>query len=111
MIHKARFENFKALRDVEVTFESRLTVLVGPNGSGKTSVLAGIHSASQFATGRQKEQIFSGGYRLDFFASRSNAAAAASEARPDMALEVEFAELGIAWQFQVLANPLARLPN
>ena len=42
MIHRAKFQNFKALRDVEVTFDSRLTVLVGPNGSGKTSVLEGI---------------------------------------------------------------------
>jgi predicted ATPase len=42
MIHRAKFQNFKALRDVEVTFDSRLTVLVGPNGSGKTSVLKGI---------------------------------------------------------------------
>lgn len=43
MIHRAKFQNFKALRDVEITFDSRLTVLVGPNGSGKTSVLQGIH--------------------------------------------------------------------
>lgn len=42
MIHRAKFQNFKALRDVEVTFDSRLTVLVGPNGSGKTSVLQGV---------------------------------------------------------------------
>ena len=42
MIHRAKFQNFKALRDVEVTFDSRLTVLVGPTGSGKTSVLQGI---------------------------------------------------------------------
>jgi predicted ATPase len=49
MIHKAKFQNFKALRDVEITFDSRLTVLVGPNGSGKTSVLQGMHSLSQLA--------------------------------------------------------------
>jgi Fe-S cluster assembly ATPase SufC len=42
MITRAKFQNFKALRDVEITFDSRLTVLVGPNGSGKTSVLRGI---------------------------------------------------------------------
>src|SRR5262245_22149958 len=42
MIRKAKFENFKGLRAVEVTFDSRFTVLVGPNGSGKTSVLEGI---------------------------------------------------------------------
>jgi DNA repair exonuclease SbcCD ATPase subunit len=41
MIHRAKFQNFKALRDVEVTFDSRLTVIVGPNGSGKTSLLQG----------------------------------------------------------------------
>jgi hypothetical protein len=33
MITRAKFENFKALRDVEITFDSRLTVLVGPNCS------------------------------------------------------------------------------
>lgn len=44
MIHKAKFENFKGLKDVEVTFDSRFTVLVGPNGTGKTSVLEGIHA-------------------------------------------------------------------
>jgi Fe-S cluster assembly ATPase SufC len=44
MITRAKFQNFKALRDVEVTFDSRLTVIVGPNGSGKTSVLQGIDS-------------------------------------------------------------------
>src|ERR1700722_13048381 len=48
MITRAKFENFKALRDVEITFDSRLTVLVGPNGSGKTSVLQGIHLFGQF---------------------------------------------------------------
>src|SRR5436190_18041176 len=50
MIHRAKFQNFKALRDVEVTFDSRLTVLVGPNGSGKTSVLQGMHALSQLAS-------------------------------------------------------------
>jgi energy-coupling factor transporter ATP-binding protein EcfA2 len=49
MIQRAKFENFKALRDVEITFDSRLTVLVGPNGSGKTSVLQGIHFLTQLA--------------------------------------------------------------
>ncbi len=49
MITRAKFQNFKALRDVEVTFDSRLTVIVGPNGSGKTSVLQGIHALSQLA--------------------------------------------------------------
>ncbi len=49
MIHRAKFQNFKALRDVEITFDSRLTVLVGPNGSGKTSVLEGIQFLGKYA--------------------------------------------------------------
>jgi predicted ATPase len=104
MIRKARFENFKALRDVEITFDSRLTVLVGPNGSGKTSILEGIDRVSQFASGRQKETIFSGGDKLDDFATRTHAAGEGSEARPDITLEAEFTEAGTEWQFQVLAR-------
>lgn len=50
MIRKAKFENFKGLRDVEVTFDSRFTVLVGPNGTGKTSVLQGVEFLSAFST-------------------------------------------------------------
>ncbi len=42
MMTEVRFHNFKALREVDVTFESRLTVIVGPNGAGKTSLLQGI---------------------------------------------------------------------
>jgi len=49
MITRAKFRNFKALRDVEITFESRLTVLVGPNGSGKTSVLQGLNYLTRLA--------------------------------------------------------------
>ena len=41
MIDIVRFKNFKALRDVTVLL-GQLTVLVGPNASGKTSVLQGL---------------------------------------------------------------------
>ena len=57
MIKRAAFKNFKALRDVEVTFDSRLTVLVGPNGSGKTSVLQGIEIVGRFANGQIPQQF------------------------------------------------------
>lgn len=42
MIRHVRSRNFKALRDVDVEFDSPLFVLVGMNGSGKTSALRGI---------------------------------------------------------------------
>jgi energy-coupling factor transporter ATP-binding protein EcfA2 len=41
MISKVSIRNFKSLRDVQVDLE-RFTVFVGPNGSGKTSVLEGL---------------------------------------------------------------------
>ncbi|HVG63156.1 MAG TPA: AAA family ATPase [Hyalangium sp.] len=41
MIRAVRFENFRCLRDVELTL-APLTVLVGPSGAGKTSVLEGL---------------------------------------------------------------------
>ena len=41
MINEVHFRNFKSLRDASLKLE-RLTVLVGPNASGKTSVLEGL---------------------------------------------------------------------
>ncbi|AGP36078.1 AAA family ATPase [Sorangium cellulosum] len=41
MIETVSFKNFKALRDICLPLE-RFTVLVGPNASGKTSVLQGL---------------------------------------------------------------------
>src|SRR3546814_21067741 len=37
-IVRARIENFRLLRDVEVGFEQRTTLIVGRNNSGKTSI-------------------------------------------------------------------------
>lgn len=42
MLTRASFDNFKNLRRVDVDL-SPLTVLVGPNGGGKTSVLQGLY--------------------------------------------------------------------
>jgi energy-coupling factor transporter ATP-binding protein EcfA2 len=41
MINKVLFQNFKAIQEASVSLE-RFTVFVGPNGSGKTSILEGI---------------------------------------------------------------------
>lgn len=57
MIKKAKFENFKGLRSVDVTFDSPFSVLVGPNGSGKTSVLQGIELVIAAWSGQQFQSI------------------------------------------------------
>jgi energy-coupling factor transporter ATP-binding protein EcfA2 len=49
MIDRVQFENFKSLQNVTLAL-GRLTVLVGTNGCGKTSVLQGLHLLSR--TGR-----------------------------------------------------------
>jgi predicted ATPase len=46
MIGKAAFRNFKSLRDVSVDLE-RFTVFVGPNASGKSSMLQGLELLSR----------------------------------------------------------------
>jgi predicted ATPase len=49
MIQNASFRNFKSLRHVDVDFE-RLTVFVGPNASGKTSILEGLYCLSRICS-------------------------------------------------------------
>ena len=46
MISRARFANFKSLRDVGVDLQ-RLTLIVGANAAGKTSILQGLHDLLQ----------------------------------------------------------------
>ena len=49
MIERVQYTNFKALKDVGFR-PAPLTVLVGPNSSGKTSVLEGLHYLAQAGT-------------------------------------------------------------
>jgi predicted ATPase len=54
VINSLRFRNFKALRRVDLTLE-RLTLLVGPNCSGKTTVLEGLHHLTRLAAEEPRE--------------------------------------------------------
>ncbi len=58
MIRTVEFRNFKALRHVKLDLE-RFTVLVGPNASGKTSVLEGMYylTRSSDQTANPKHQL------------------------------------------------------
>ena len=58
MIDHASFTNFKSLRRVDVNLR-RFMVVVGPNGSGKTSLLDGLHYLAQ-ATVKPIASILSG---------------------------------------------------
>jgi len=63
MIQRACFEEFRALRKVSVGL-APLTVFVGPNGSGKTSVLEGIHYPLRVAW-QPIQQVLKGPWRPD----------------------------------------------
>jgi len=49
MIESVQFRNFKALRDTTLPL-SRFTLIVGPNGSGKTTALQGIRAVANPGT-------------------------------------------------------------
>ena len=57
MIEKLKLQNFKVLRDVDAKLRP-LTVIVGPNGSGKASIL----QALQLLTGRFRRDLLPGGF-------------------------------------------------
>ena len=45
MINNCRIRNFRILTDKKIQFDPNLTVISGPNGSGKTSILEAIYFA------------------------------------------------------------------
>ena len=50
MLEKLKVHGFKALLDMEVSFEP-LTILIGKNGAGKTSILDALQLIGNFARG------------------------------------------------------------
>ena len=67
MIEKVHLQNFKCLRDVCLDL-SQLTVIVGRNASGKTTVLEGMHylaKIAQNADDLKLESLFRGQKTLD----------------------------------------------
>lgn len=56
MLRELRIESFKSYRDQSVPL-SRLTLLVGPNGSGKTSVLQGVEFLGALVRGTLRDEL------------------------------------------------------
>lgn len=51
------FENFKSFRDAGISLFRPLTILIGPNGSGKTNALEAIEVLSTIASGKHLHEI------------------------------------------------------
>ena len=47
MIARVRLQHFRKHEDFETTFQPGTTIITGPNGSGKTSLIEAIHIAIQ----------------------------------------------------------------
>lgn len=62
-LRKVRIENFRAIKDTEIVFADALntirpvTVLAGPNGTGKTSVLFAIIQALRGVMGYRTSDV------------------------------------------------------
>lgn len=66
VIDRLHFENFKSFRDASIDL-GRLTVLLGPNASGKSTVLDGAHYLCQLAGQPQpREELFEHERSLSF---------------------------------------------
>lgn len=81
MIEHVHFENFKSLKDVSLDL-GRLTVLVGANGCGKSSVLQGISLLSQIGVPRPAERLHTFGRFAAIFRGARDPGRLASPGRP-----------------------------
>jgi hypothetical protein len=95
MIQSASFRNFKSLRHVDIDFE-RLTVFVGPNASGKTSILEGLYYLTQCAL-IETNEVFTGDRAPELLYSRGMSGN----------MEIECRNADAAFRFE--AKPLAPL--
>jgi len=69
-IQKVRIEGFRLLRDVEITLESKSTVIVGRNNSGKTSLTDVFDRFTGEGGPRFRLEDFSAGTRGKFFSAK-----------------------------------------
>ena len=59
MLGSIRLQNWKGHRDTTAPLE-KLTVLVGPNGTGKSTVLDGVHLLGRMVNGEPLDKVYKG---------------------------------------------------
>jgi energy-coupling factor transporter ATP-binding protein EcfA2 len=69
MIHSVAIENFKNLRRIQIDLD-RFTVVVGPNASGKTSVLQAVNLAIRAAIKPEPREMFVEDLHCDWLYTR-----------------------------------------
>lgn len=93
MIERVSFTNFKSLRRADVAL-GRFMVIVGPNGSGKTSILDGLHYLAQ-VTEKPLASIMGGVFTPPNLKSRD------SEGPMTLALSGRFNDVAVAVEAEI----------
>lgn len=70
MLTHLTLKNFKPIRHIDLELEP-MSVFIGPNDSGKSSILQAVRYASQIASRRRIEEIFNGIHHLDHLQNKS----------------------------------------
>lgn len=55
MLESARLQNFRSHKDLHLSFDSEVTLIIGPNASGKTNIIEAIYMAAQGYSFRGKD--------------------------------------------------------
>jgi AAA15 family ATPase/GTPase len=55
-LHKLRISNFRAIENIEVEFDSLVSVIIGPNAIGKTTILEAIRLAKSILAPRTQSE-------------------------------------------------------
>src|SRR5947199_8705093 len=120
-LRKVRIENFRAIKETEIVFADALgairpvTVLSGPNGSGKTSVLFAIVQALRGVMGYRRTDVPEP-EELDIHRPLSVGALSPIPPSISVILDIEFSEEERAAIRKVMSQispeePLKELPN
>ncbi len=90
MIHRMRIQNFRSLRDVQVSLDP-ITVLIGRSGTGKTNFVDAIRFLRQYLVRRNDQFVHErGGWARDLFAAANN---------KTVSFEIEFGVEGVSGRF------------
>lgn len=100
MIETVTFRNFKALREADVKL-SRCSLIIGPNASGKTSVLEGVHYLSQLGR-RPASEVFQGVRAASRLRSAgSDGAVILKSVGTESSITVEMREVAGTWSHDI----------
>src|SRR5690349_6792941 len=55
-LHKLRISNFRAIENIEVEFDTLVSVIIGPNAIGKTTILEAVRLAKSVLAARTQNE-------------------------------------------------------